>query len=86
VEFKKKVLKIVRHIPKGKVLTYKEVAQKAGSPKAYRAAGNILKKNKNPKIPLHRVICSDGKLGGYNRGEDVKRKLLKIKRNQCLKN
>ncbi len=74
--FKEKVLVIVRKIPKGKVSTYKEVAQKAGNPEAYRAVGNILSKNYNPEIPCHRVICSDGKLGGYNRGAKQKKILL----------
>jgi O-6-methylguanine DNA methyltransferase len=54
--FKQKVLDIVSKIPKGKVLTYKEVAKKAGSPNASRAVGSILKQNFNPKIPCHRVI------------------------------
>ena len=64
--FKEKVLEIVRRIPKGRVLTYKQVAELAGTPKAWRAVGNILNKNKNPEIPCHRVIRSDGKIGGYN--------------------
>jgi O-6-methylguanine DNA methyltransferase len=75
--FKEKVLKIVAKIPKGKVLTYKKVAQLAGRPKAYRLVGNILNKNYDPRIPCHRVIRSDGKIGGYNRGEKVKIILLK---------
>ena len=49
-------------------MSYKEVAEKAGSPKTWRAVGNVLNKNKNPKIPCHRVICSNGKIGRYNRG------------------
>ena len=75
--FKQKVLAVVRSIPKGKVLTYKEVASLAGSPRAYRAVGNILNKNYDPSIPCHRVVRSDGKIGGYNRGEGLKRKKLK---------
>ena len=54
--FKQKVLKIVAKIPQGKTLTYKQVAKLAGKPRAYRAVGNILNKNYNPKIPCHRVI------------------------------
>lgn len=77
MNFKDKVLKIVSKIPKGKTLTYKEVARAAGSPLAFRAVGNILNKNYNPKIPCHRVIRSNGKIGGYNRGIDVKIRLLK---------
>lgn len=74
--FKDRVLEVVRKIPKGKTLTYKEVAVLAGNPKAWRAVGNILHKNRDIRIPCHRVIRSDGNLGGYNRGEKIKRKLL----------
>ncbi len=74
--FKDRVLEVVRKIPKGKTLTYKEVAILAGNPKAWRAVGNILHKNRDIRIPCHRVIRSDGNLGGYNRGEKIKRKLL----------
>lgn len=75
--FKEKVLKVVSKIPKGKTLTYKEVAKFAGSPNAYRAVGNIISKNYDPKIPCHRVIRSDGAVGGYNRGVENKVKILK---------
>lgn len=77
MQFKDKVLKIVAKIPKGKVSTYKQVAKLAGSPRAYRAVGNILNKNYDPRIPCHRVIRSDGKIGGYNRVVKLKRALLK---------
>jgi len=77
MDFKEKVSGIVKKIPKGRVLTYKEVARRAGKPKAYRAVGNILNKNYDSKIPCHRVIRSDGKLGGYNRGYKTKFILLK---------
>lgn len=76
--FKERVLKIVSRIPKGKTLSYKEVAAIAGSKGAARAVGNIMKGNRDPKVPCHRVIKSDGSLGGYNRGvEKKKRKLRK---------
>ena len=74
--FTEKVYEVVKKIPKGKVLTYKEVARRAGNEKASRAVGNILNKNHNPKVPCHRVIRSDGKLGGYNKGVESKRKIL----------
>lgn len=77
MSFKDKVLKIVSKIPKGEILTYKEVARLSGSPRAPRAVGNILNKNYDPKIPCHRVIRSDGGIGGYNRGNRRKRELLK---------
>jgi methylated-DNA-[protein]-cysteine S-methyltransferase len=75
--FKEKVFSIVKKIPQGKVMTYSEVAIKAGSPKAFRAVGNVLKRNYDPKVPCHRVIRSDGKAGGYNRGRSEKIKKLK---------
>lgn len=66
--FTEKVHEVVKKIPKGKVLTYTQVAAKAGNPKAVRAVGTIMSKNFNPEIPCHRVIRSDGKVGEYNRG------------------
>lgn len=75
--FKNRVLSLVKNIPKGQTLTYAKVAKLAGSSKAYRAVGNILNKNMDPNIPCHRVIRSDGKTGGYNRGADLKVELLK---------
>ena len=77
-DFKEKVFEVVRKIPKGKTATYKEVAVLAGRPPRFaRAVGNVLSKNFNPKIPCHRVIRSNGKIGGYNRGMDKKILLLK---------
>lgn len=75
--FRNRVLEIVRKIPKGKTLTYKEVADKAGNPKAYRAVGNIMNKNRDPLVPCHRVIRSDGKIGGYAFGKEKKKEILK---------
>lgn len=77
LSFKEKVLSVVKKIPKGKTLSYKEVAVKSGSPKAFRAVGNILNKNFDKNIPCHRVIKSNGKLGGYNRGVTNKKNILK---------
>jgi O-6-methylguanine DNA methyltransferase len=75
--FREKVLNVVNKIPKGKAMSYKEVAKLAGRFKAYRAVGNILSKNRNPKIPCHRVIRANGTLGGYNKGTRKKQALLK---------
>jgi methylated-DNA-[protein]-cysteine S-methyltransferase len=72
-----KVLNIVRKIPKGSVLTYGQVATRAGSPNAARAVGSILKQNYDPNIPCHRVIRSDGVAGEYNRGRDEKVRKLR---------
>lgn len=77
LSFREKVYSVVKKIPEGKVLTYKEVAEKSGSPRAFRAVGNILNKNRNPEIPCHRVIKSDGKIGGYNRGTKKRAELLR---------
>lgn len=78
--FSERVYSIVSKIKKGKVMTYLQVATAAGNPKAARAVGNILNKNYDPKIPCHRVIRSDGKTGGYNRGASNKIKILKNER------
>ena len=75
--FREKVFDIVKKIPKGSVLSYGEVAKRAGNPKAARAVGAILKTNYSPDIPCHRVVRSNGKLGGYNRGAKKKRLILK---------
>lgn len=80
--FRDKVLKIVAGIPAGSVLTYKEVARMAGRSNAQRAVGNILNKNRNPGIPCHRVIKSDGFVGGYNRGSAEK--IAKLLREGCI--
>ena len=78
LSFKNKVLEVVKRIPRGEFLSYAEVAKLAGNPKAYRAVGNILNKNKDYKnIPCHRVIRSDGKIGGYNLGKRRKEDLLR---------
>ncbi len=76
--FMRKVFDVVKKIPKGQVMTYAGVAKKAGMPGASRAVGTALSKNFDPKIPCHRVIRSDGKLGQYNRGgPSAKRAILK---------
>jgi len=77
VKFKQKVIKIVKGIPRGHTMTYREVARFAKSPRAYRAVGNIMAKNFDPQIPCHRVIKSDGSFGNYNRGIKNKIRLLR---------
>lgn len=74
--FQKKVYRIVGRIPKGKTLTYRQVAKLAGRSRAFRAVGNILNKNWGLNIPCHRVVRSDGAIGGYNKGAKKKRLLL----------
>lgn len=77
ISFKGKVFGVVKNILKGRVMSYKEVAVSAGRPLAARAVGNILNKNMDPGIPCHRVVRSDGRVGGYNRGSKNKIALLK---------
>jgi O-6-methylguanine DNA methyltransferase len=76
-QFQNLVYQAVKNIPKGKTLTYKQVAIKIGRPNSARAVGNALNKNFDRSIPCHRVIRSDGKTGGYNRGVRKKIELLK---------
>ena len=83
--FMEKVIVAVRKIPRGKTLTYKEVARRAGNEKASRAVGNIINRyykhcvaNKIPTIPCRRVVRSDGKIGGYVLGGKKKKELLKL--------
>ena len=79
-DFQIKVWNAISKIPKGKVKTYKELARSIRKPKASRAVANACGKNPFPiKIPCHRVIRSDGRLGGYSGkgGIKTKRKLLR---------
>lgn len=81
--FSEKVRDVVRRIQKGKTLTYKEVARRAGNARAARAVGAIMRTNHDPDIPCHRVVRSDGGMGGYTppaggRGGSMrKREILK---------
>ncbi len=76
--FADRVLAAVKKIPRGRTATYKEIAKLVGSPRAFRAVGNILNKNYDTKVPCHRVVRSNGKPGGYNRG--TKRKIAILKK------
>jgi len=76
-DFQKKVLRVTHAIPRGKVSSYGLIARRAGSPRAYRAAGTALAKNPFPIIiPCHRVLRSGGRPGGYQNGVKMKRALL----------
>ncbi len=77
--FQKKVWEVLRSIPYGETLSYKEVAVRAGNPKASRAVGMANNKNPIPVIiPCHRVIGADGRLVGYGGGLPTKVKLLTL--------
>jgi methylated-DNA-[protein]-cysteine S-methyltransferase len=76
-DFEQKAWLALREIPYGETRTYKWLAEKVGSPKAARAIGQALKKNPLPIIlPCHRVIASDGSLGGFSCGVEIKKRLL----------
>ena len=80
-EFQLKVWAYLRKIPRGSVKTYSQVAKDIGKPLAIRAVANAIGKNPYaPKIPCHRVIKSDGSLGGYSGKGGVKKKKFLLKR------
>ncbi len=76
MNFTQKVFNLTKKIPKGKVSTYKIIAEKLGT-KAYRAVGNSLNKNTNKDVPCHRVVKSNGYVGGFRSGTKKKVKILK---------
>ncbi len=85
--FAARVYRVGSGIPLGQVRSYKWVAQKAGSSRAFRAVGQILKRNPYPLIiPCHRVIRNDKKIGGYVFGLKQKRLLLRLEKElaKCL--
>ena len=75
-KFERRVYEIVRRIPKGRVATYRAVARAIGKLHASRAVGNALNKNPRHNVPCHRVIRTDGKIGGFARGTRTKRNIL----------
>jgi len=78
--FQQRVLNLVKKVPKGKVITYKEIAEKLNT-KAYRAVGNALRHNDQTIIiPCHRVINSDGTIGGYKGIKNSKEKIRLLKK------
>ena len=80
-KFQLKVLNYLKKIPRGKVKTYSEVAKAIGKPLAVRAVANAIGKNPlAPQIPCHRVIRSDGSLGGYSGKGGIKTKRLLLKK------
>jgi len=81
MRFDEKVWEACKRIPKGRVSTYKQIG-KAIKTKAYRAVGSALKRNPfSPRVPCHRVVKSDGSVGGYQ-GKKVSRKKVEMLRNE----
>ena len=75
--FRARVLKAVRSIPRGRVATYGDIAELAGAPGAARAVGNVMRGCGDPSVPCHRVIAAAGGLGGYGGYLERKRQLLR---------
>ncbi len=75
MNFSQKVYALTKKIPKGKVTTYKQIA-KAMKTKAYQAVGNALNKNRNKDVPCHRVVKSNGEVGGFAGGTNEKIRIL----------
>ncbi len=75
--FEQRVLEVVSRIPRGLVMTYREVAEVINDSKSARAVGSVLRKNRNPDTPCFRVVRSDGSPGQYNRGKKKKELLLR---------
>ena len=81
-DFRERVFRATRKIPYGKVTTYKNIAVAIGSPRAVRAVGNALNKNRSAQVPCHRVVRSDGGVGGYAHGQ--RNKILVLKKEGIL--
>ncbi|MCK5291495.1 MAG: methylated-DNA--[protein]-cysteine S-methyltransferase [Thermoplasmata archaeon] len=78
-DFERDVLQATREIPYGKTASYRDIAENIGRPKAFRAVGNALNKNRTAiVVPCHRVISSDGGLGGFGAGMEWKKRLLRL--------
>ena len=84
-QFQKDVWEAIDKIPFGETRTYKELASSIGHPKAYRAVANACGKNPNPvSTPCHRVISSDGTIGGYSGKGGIKKKKALLKKEGIL--
>ncbi|WP_026485793.1 methylated-DNA--[protein]-cysteine S-methyltransferase [Caldanaerobius polysaccharolyticus] len=78
-DFQMSVYKALMEVPYGHVVSYKDIALKVNKPGAFRAVGGAVHRNPLPVIvPCHRVICSDGTIGGFAYDIEIKRKLLRI--------
>lgn len=78
-EFQRKVLEATREVPYGETASYGDIAKRIGKPKAYRAVGNALHNNRTSiVIPCHRIIHSDGGLGGFGGDLETKKRLLRL--------
>jgi len=79
--FKEKIYKLTKQIPKGKVVTYAQLARLAGNPKAARVVGLLMRNNLYaPQVPCHRVVGADGSLVGYSAGKGIITKIEMLKK------
>lgn len=84
-DFQIKVWNEIKKIPKGSTLTYKELAKKIDKPRAYRAVANACGKNPYPiRIPCHRVIGSNGKIGGYSAKGGIDKKISLLRDEKAI--
>lgn len=75
-----RVLEKIQEIPRGKVMTYRDLAHSLDS-RAYRAVGQALRRNEHPiTVPCHRVVCSDGSLGGYDGKMNSRKKIALLRK------
>ena len=77
-EFQRMVYEKTKRVPMGRVSTYQAIARAIGKPGAYRAVGNALNKNPTVEVPCHRVVRSDMRIGGFAKGQSLKKKLLEM--------
>jgi len=77
MSFRQRVITAVRRVPPGRVATYGDIAALAGSPRAWRAVGSVLRECRDPATPCHRIIGAGGALGGYGSNLQLKRELLR---------
>jgi methylated-DNA-[protein]-cysteine S-methyltransferase len=77
LSFQDRVFSACRRIPRGKVATYSQIAQTISRPKAFRAVGNALNRNRSPSVPCHRVVRSDMRVGGFALGTQRKTAMLR---------
>jgi O-6-methylguanine DNA methyltransferase len=75
--FVRRVLALVARIPPGRVITYGDLARRAGRPGAARAAGNVMRAANRPGLPYHRVVAAGGLVGGYGSAPNLKADLLR---------
>ncbi|MEQ1898392.1 MAG: MGMT family protein [Vicinamibacterales bacterium] len=75
--FATRVMSAVRRIPVGRVATYGDIAALAGSPRAHRAVGTVMRECRDPGLPCHRVVAAGGAIGGYGGNLQLKRELLR---------